>query len=249
MIKLVVSDFDGTLLKDGEKELNTPIKRRLRRLLDKGVKFAVASGRDYADLAPFFADFKDAIYLICADGAYYEKGTHSLYERKIDNSTLSEAINSCPGASFVLRGVKSSYAIGNPPSAELYSDTKFIRSLSELPRDEKIFKLIKFSTPLRLPKDSGLRLHWDGRSLGYFEYVSRYANKGAALSDLQNRLMLSGFDTAVIGDGPNDVPLFKGGSFKISVGDTCPELKALATKQAICGIGALNFVLEELEGN
>ena len=249
MIKLVVADLDGTLLKDGESELSGPIKRRISRVLDRGVKFAVASGRDLRDLAPLFEDFKEKIYLICADGAYYEKCGSSLYERKIPLCDLSEAVNQAPGASMVFRGSNSSYALGNPPSSELYGDTKFIKSAGEIPKDEKIFKLIKFSTPLRLSKDSGLRLHWDGRNLGHFEYVSRYANKGAALSDLQNRLMIASFDTVAIGDGPNDIPLFRSAKHRISVGDRCPELKAMATKPAICGIGALNLTLEMIEKN
>ena len=246
MIKLLVSDLDGTLLKEGESELSKPVKRRLSKLIEKGVKIAVATGRDLHDTVPFFEDIKDDIYFICADGAYYEKASSSLYERKIDLSTIDLAVRQNPGAPFILRGKVRSYALGDPPSEALYPTTRSIKSISEIPRDEKIFKIIKFSTPLRLAKDSALRLHWDGRSLGYFEYVSRYANKGAALSDLQNRLMISGFDTAVIGDGPNDVALFKGGSFKISVGDRCPELRALATKQAICGIGALTMVIDEV---
>ena len=246
MIKLVVSDLDGTLLKQEETEICKPIKKRLRLLLDKGVKIAVASGRDYAELAPFFRDFKDEIYFISADGAYYSHKGNSLYERKIDMSDLSDAIKQCPGAPLVLRGKSLSYALGNPPKSELYRDTEFISHLNEIPKTEKIFKLIKFSAPLRLSKDSGLRLHWDGRSLGHFEYVSRYANKGAALSDLQNRLMLSPLDTAAIGDGPNDIPLFRGAKIKISVGDRCPELKSLATREAICGIGALSIILDEV---
>ena len=248
MIKLVVADLDGTLLKDGERELSGPIKRRISRVLERGVKFAVASGRDLGDLAPLFRDFKDEIYLICADGAYYEKGGTSLYERKIPLSALSEAERQAPGAPMIFRGSHSSCALGNPPSSELYGDTKFIKSVGEIPADEKIFKLIKFSTPLRLSKDSPLRLHWDGRNLGHFEYVSRYASKGAALSDLQNRLMISGFDTVAIGDGPNDISLFRGAKRRISVGDRCPELKAMATTPAICGIGALNLTLDIIDG-
>lgn len=48
MIKLVVSDVDGTLVKDGTLEINPEYMDVIKKLRKKGVYFAVCSGRQYS---------------------------------------------------------------------------------------------------------------------------------------------------------------------------------------------------------
>ena len=48
MIKLVVSDIDGTLLEDGGHELNPELFEVILKLREKGMQFAAASGRQWA---------------------------------------------------------------------------------------------------------------------------------------------------------------------------------------------------------
>ena len=50
MIKLVVSDIDGTLLEDGGHELNPELFDVILKLRAAGMQFAAASGRQWASL-------------------------------------------------------------------------------------------------------------------------------------------------------------------------------------------------------
>lgn len=45
MIKLVASDVDGTLLPEGSSDMNPELYDVIRRLKEKGIVFAAASGR------------------------------------------------------------------------------------------------------------------------------------------------------------------------------------------------------------
>ena len=47
MIKLVASDVDGTLVPDGTFEINPEIYDVIKKLKEKGITFAAASGRQY----------------------------------------------------------------------------------------------------------------------------------------------------------------------------------------------------------
>ena len=47
MIKLIASDLDGTLLKNGAQELPPDIFPIIRELRQKGIRFVAASGRQY----------------------------------------------------------------------------------------------------------------------------------------------------------------------------------------------------------
>ena len=59
MIKLVVSDVDGTLIKPGETRISEKTLSLLGELKEKGVLFAVASGRDYDAIRPLFGKIKN----------------------------------------------------------------------------------------------------------------------------------------------------------------------------------------------
>ena len=48
MIKLVVSDVDGTLVKDGTLEINPEYMDVIKKLRKKEIYFAVCSGRQYS---------------------------------------------------------------------------------------------------------------------------------------------------------------------------------------------------------
>lgn len=62
MIKLVVSDVDGTLVKDGTLEINPEYMDVIKKLRKKGVYFAVCSGRQYSSESQLFAPVKDQIF-------------------------------------------------------------------------------------------------------------------------------------------------------------------------------------------
>ena len=47
MIKLIASDLDGTLLRDGAQELTPRAVRLIHKLTQKGIHFVAASGRQY----------------------------------------------------------------------------------------------------------------------------------------------------------------------------------------------------------
>ena len=48
MIKLIVSDIDGTLVKDGTLDINPEYMDVIRKLTEKGIHFVACSGRQYS---------------------------------------------------------------------------------------------------------------------------------------------------------------------------------------------------------
>lgn len=69
MIKLIASDLDGTLLKEGSQELNPDFYDMIRKLKAKGILFAAASGRRLYNLRLLFAPIKDDICYIAENGS------------------------------------------------------------------------------------------------------------------------------------------------------------------------------------
>ena len=69
MIKLILSDVDGTLLQRGEGAFDEHVFDVVDKLHAKGIHFAAASGRGYGDLNRLFAPVKDKMAFVCSDGA------------------------------------------------------------------------------------------------------------------------------------------------------------------------------------
>lgn len=69
MIKLILSDVDGTLLDHGKVRLPDRVFQVIEALEKQNIVFAAASGRGYSDLAELFLPVKDRIAFVCSDGA------------------------------------------------------------------------------------------------------------------------------------------------------------------------------------
>ena len=108
---------------------------------------------------------------------------------------------------------------------------------------EKIFKVTSYGKKLRLPPYCGLRMHWDGGENGVAQYVNRFADKGAALSDLQMRLMLTKFDTVCIGDSGNDVAMMHNAKQAVCIGNRSRALANVCNLHFDCMEDALRTIV------
>lgn len=66
MVKFVASDLDGTLLLNGAQSVDESAIQYINKLVDKGVIFAPASGRQITSLKRLFGAVSDKIMLITA---------------------------------------------------------------------------------------------------------------------------------------------------------------------------------------
>ena len=69
MIRLVASDIDGTLLRNGAKTIDPVLFDQIRRLRERGIRFCPASGRQYSSLRRLFAPVADELSYLCENGA------------------------------------------------------------------------------------------------------------------------------------------------------------------------------------
>lgn len=242
MIKLIVSDFDGTLLPYGDASLSTDVKALLQKALDAGKTVVISSGRTYGELLPYVSEFADRLHFLCCDGAYAVYRGETQYERKIETEDLRYFFTQAEraGCAFLLHGIKNTYAVGSVPAQHSFADAIPLSRVDEIP--EKIFKITSFCHAIKLPAYGGLRLHWDGGAK-IAQYVNRFANKGAALSDLQMRLILEGFDTACLGDSDNDIAMMRGAKQSWCIGERSAALRAVCNRRAPTAAEALRSIL------
>ena len=64
MIKLIATDIDGTLLKDGTLMLDPEYMTVIEKLIAKGIRFVACSGRQFISERKLFAPIRDTLLYI-----------------------------------------------------------------------------------------------------------------------------------------------------------------------------------------
>ena len=229
MIKLISCDIDGTLLKKGETRLRKEVADALTRLFDEGRHIALASGRSYYSMRKVAESlpFADDVYYICAHGALCIYRGKVLYQKQmsIENVLKFARAPIYEGDPIVYYSDKFSYVLAG--------NTEFLAKLERENVDrivpienvyeikEPIYRIGVYGTekkpPALTPLPFDIRVCYNEDN--WIEYITRYADKGAALSDLQMRLYLSKLDTAALGDGENDLGMFDKAKYTFAARD------------------------------
>ena len=68
MIKLIATDIDGTLIKDGTLAINPEYMTVIRKLREKGILFVACSGRQFSSEQKVFAPIKDELLYVTDGG-------------------------------------------------------------------------------------------------------------------------------------------------------------------------------------
>ncbi len=111
MVKFIATDLDGTLL-DGERKLPAGMFDLIGKLNGKGVLFAPASGRQYANLARFFSPVKESVLFVCENGALVKFRGQTLYLDPVPVPLAQKALREIrllPGLYPVLCGEERAY--------------------------------------------------------------------------------------------------------------------------------------------
>ena len=195
MLRLVFCDVDGTVLPHGETTLSSDLCDTLRRLTDRGITVAIASGRPYAQLRSLFGTLAHRLIFICLDGALTMEKNCVLHKRPLPRDAALELLQHFPHAA--IHGRETVYCLGNAPT-----DGRHIDSPNEV--GEPFLKLELFTgyTP---PESPNYRIAY--RETGLVELVAPCANKGNAAVKLMQKLGITRDQTVAFGDGENDAEL------------------------------------------
>ena len=232
IIRLAVSDLDGTLLPCGERRIESNILCSIERLLDGGVSVAIASGRSCDELEKLLSPLSDRLSFICFDGALTVKGGKTVLSRPIGVSSLSVFFKYAKAtlADALFFGKDACYSLGGEAQRIYEAQGGVVRTVSSFYEiKEPIYKVSLIGDVPISERETGTRLL--AGSSEWREFVTDGANKGAALSYLQLKLCVSAFDTAVLGNGENDIPMLKHASVCARLPDAREAYAARATKE------------------
>jgi len=244
MIKLIVTDLDGTLL-TSDKQLPPDFDAVMHRLQEKGIAFAAATGRNFVGIQSFFADKIQNMYFICDNGAFIMEHDQLMRCITIDKSLCHRVFRAVKeyGAVDVLAcGRKGTYYTVCSDEMQQRMDTyyapvTFVEDMCAI--DDELFK-ISFADFNGGPMVSGsyaymkemfgdeLSIHASGGI--WADSMHKSVNKGEGVRALQEMLGVTPEETLVFGDYYNDLPMFAQAKTVFVVADAPEEVKAYASR-------------------
>ena len=269
---LYISDMDGTLLlPDGT--FPDDYKKRLNRLIDMGLRFTIATARNYDSAHPILNGLNLKLPVVLFNGVYladFNSGHVLEYANSIDRQVVENMLK------FALpRGIdpfiytfgeehKLYYQNATNPGSQAY-----VKSLEgdgrlckvdrfQFQEDEKIsgFLLIDTHDQLKPVYQSLQENHFDHLNLYFAEDVSmkgyhwlqsfhQEASKGNMIEILSQKLEIPLERIVVFGDYLNDLDMFRIAGRAIAVEHALQEVKESAHE--IIGSNSQGAVLQYLE--
>lgn len=261
MDRLIVTDVDGTLVKDGGSvdSFNPAYYDVIRRLKEKGVTFAVCSGRQRVSVEKIFYPVKDIVYFIVDGGSMVFYQGECIYSKILPKDICDELIDDArqiPQCEIMVCGLKRAYAASE--DSEMYRwmvngygyDIRAVGDIKKNVPDEVVKISLYHHNMVEKLTDPWFRPRWEDRvrlniaGIQWLDCVPSDSGKGSAVAFIQERLGISKENTAAFGDNLNDIDMLRQAGTRFAVGNAREELKAEAT--GICGSYKEDGVLKEL---
>ena len=106
LVKLVVSDVDGTLIYKGSYLNTARFPVMLKNLGDLNIPFCVATGRHYRELKKLFGNYCDTVLCVCCDGAYAVFANKLLFGIPVGTEAVKNFFDAFVGKTFRLNSIR-----------------------------------------------------------------------------------------------------------------------------------------------
>lgn len=257
MVKLVITDMDGTLV-NRQDELPADLFHRIEQLKEKGVRFAIASGRQYYNLEKRFWNIKDDIIVIAENGAMIFDHGKRIYTDEIayeDVAHFVELLRCHPENYVVLCGSESAYIETTDEAfykklLQFYERVEVVEDLLEIAKKDVICKLAIFNErsaeeeiyPLLKAYEDQFMLAVSGNF--WMDIMKKGINKGTAITKIQQLYQIKPQECMAFGDYLNDYEMMQVCEYSYAMANAHPKLKEICKYEAKSNDE--NGVVEEL---
>ena len=248
--KLLVSDFDNTLVPFGEPKPRPAVVKAVKKLQAAGVKFALSTGRAYPCVHREQLGGIRPDYIVTCNGACVtdSKGT-VVTEHPLTNEEMYALVDFCEDYNYPLqfnfrdacyayceneylhRGYQQMNSIG----LDCVDGEDQDRHLIDMPH--AAFAAVPPEHVADFAAKYGhLGLHWmqvgaqNADGLCYYDIVRGGMDKGVGLADLCEKMGLTLADAVAAGDSANDVAMLKAAGLGCCMANGTPDAKAAADR-------------------
>lgn len=222
-IKAVVSDLDGTLLRNGAQALEPEVLELIMGLKQRGILFIASSGRQYANMVRLFGKAAGEISYICENGSLIMHEGKVINKYIIDKAVLKQVLDE-------MLAIEGTEVVASTQESSLVAPRKegFDKILSDFVHNnvtkiEDYYQIqediIKISIFWKngIPKEKESEFHKKFDSVlqvvdggnGWLDFTAKGVNKGTALKLLSKTLRFNIEDAMGFGDSENDISMLE----------------------------------------
>ncbi|ETA78996.1 Cof-type HAD-IIB family hydrolase [Youngiibacter fragilis] len=241
MIRLVVTDMDGTFLRSDMTYDRERFDTLFNRMKETGAYFVVASGNQYYQIRSFFQDKMDDIWFAAENGNFLVKGTEPVFNTSIEKEMTGKAIDAIQamdGVALVVCGKESAYISGVKAETAAHIN-KFFHRLRDMDTltglQDEILKLTVITEDNDAVHYAPILQDIVGDSMvavatakNNVDIMKKGINKGTAIAYLQERLGISPSETMVFGDNGNDIEMLGRAEYSYAMDNAIPRVKEAA---------------------
>lgn len=253
MIKLVVSDIDGTLIPEGTHNINPELFSVILRLKEKGIQFAAASGRHWSSIDKVFYPIRDRIFYIADNGGYIGIHSRPLFIESIPEEAAKNFIfdmKKIPGIQIVVSCPEISYLDSDDEDFCSWIEKGYLYDVEKV-KDVSMVKepFLKIACYCENNLEEAYRQAKEAYSAygditisgaAWMDFMPLQVNKGRGVKVLQDSLNIKPEETMVFGDQLNDIEMMKQAyySFAVSSGrkEVCQSARFLADESGRDGV-------------
>lgn len=240
-IKMVVSDFDGTLLRSGMMIPSEKFYQVLDDMLERNIGFIAASGRQYPSLRKMLSKVEKDVGFIAENGSLIIWKGEIIHQISIARECamrLIEDLKNEQDANIYASGVYTGYITSNDKE---YTDTlesagmdiEIISSFQEVKEGMmKITAIYKDGIPEetkeRYKRKYGEELCVVDSGNGWLDFMPKESGKGEALKYLAEIAGFSLEETVAFGDQENDITMLKVAKIGYAMDTAYDYVKAVA---------------------
>lgn len=263
MMKLIMSDMDGTLL-DEHGQLPPRFDEVMAKLAERGILFAPASGRPYEGLVHKLEKYKDSFVFIAENGNYVAYQGEEIFsaamDRKLAGDLLAIALR-IPEAQPVVCGKHGAYLFSDENKIlcgeinKYYANYQVIRSFDEVEDEVLKIAICDFSEK---GAENNAYAHFKAYKGDYKAVVSGKLwldlmnsgiNKGVASKQIQDKFNFKPEECMAFGDYMNDAELLQSVYYSYAMENAHPAIQKIARFRARSNreYGVLAAIEEMLE--
>ncbi len=232
--------MDGTLL-NSDHEVSEQFFELFKRLREKNILFAVASGRQYYSLMERMEPVKDDLIYIAENGAIVMEGEEQKFIRPMEPEMVKKlisAVKQLDNKYLVLCGRKQAYIESTAPEfmkpfLEHYEKYQVVDDLQKV-EDDVFLKVTicdlsgaeENSLPHVKHFEKDLQVKLSGKI--WIDFNAKDAQKGNALMAVQQQHGITKEETMAFGDYLNDLELFEHAGIGYAVENAHPDVKKAA---------------------
>lgn len=241
MIRLIATDIDGTLIEEGGSALPEKYMDLVRRLHQKGIVFAAASGRSLPSIHGLFREVQEKMLFIASNGAYIENQGQELGKVCLERTPMLHLLSE-------LKQMKHCHLVIEN-EREIFSSSRnkdfkalmeqgyryqicYVEDIAQV--QSEIFKIAVYCTEDVKKLAGKLEKEW-GRTFKvvvsgekWVDIMDPSVDKGNALALVQKSLGIKKEETMVFGDNRNDMGMFLRADRSYAVANAAKEVREAA---------------------